>query len=119
MNAASPRRLCALADLEAIGSCEAALDDANRLRAVVVRHAGEVRACVNRCAHLGLPLNLTGNRFFDESGSFLVCGMHGARFRPSDGYCVGGPCAGDSLEALRVSVRDGAVWLDGAPRAAP
>jgi nitrite reductase/ring-hydroxylating ferredoxin subunit len=37
--------------------------------------------------------------------------MHGALFRPEDGFCVSGPCAGESLKQLKLELRDGAVWL--------
>jgi hypothetical protein len=51
------------------------------------------------------------DRFISADGGFIQCATHGARFRFEDGYCVGGPCAGQSLRALAVSVHNGAVWL--------
>lgn len=37
-------------------------------------------------------------------GFHLLCGTHGALFRPQDGYCVSGPCVGDSLEPVPISL---------------
>ena len=39
--------------------------------------------------------------WWDASGQ-LVCGIHGATFRPTDGHCTAGPCAGAALEPLIV-----------------
>ena len=36
-----------------------------------------------------------------------------ALFRPEDGYCVDGPCAGDSLAPAPVSLIDGMVTYSG------
>ena len=29
---------------------------------------------------------------WDPTGKFIVCSSHGARYQPSDGLCVSGPC---------------------------
>lgn len=70
-----------------------------------------VRGYVNACPHLGLPLNLSGDHFFDAEGRLLLCRMHGALFRPEDGVCVSGPCAGEALEPLKIALRNGTIWL--------
>ena len=49
---------------------------------------------------------------WDPSGRYLVCSSHGARYQPSDGLCVGGPCEGSHLKALPIEVQDGEVFLD-------
>ncbi len=40
---------------------------------------------------------------------FLACRNHGALFAVEDGFCVAGPCAGESLEPIAVEPR-GAGW---------
>jgi nitrite reductase/ring-hydroxylating ferredoxin subunit len=72
----------------------------------VVNHAGEVRAYVNRCPHVGTPLDLWPNEFLSDDGRLLVCSTHGALFEPATGRCVAGPCAGQGLEPLPLT-RDG------------
>ncbi len=72
----------------------------------VVRKDGGVHAYRNRCPHTGAPLEWTPDQFLDLDNSFVQCAMHGALFRVSDGYCLRGPCAGDSLMALPLK-RDG------------
>jgi len=72
----------------------------------VVRKEGGVHAYRNRCPHTGAPLEWMPDQFLDLDNSFVQCAIHGALFRVSDGYCLRGPCAGDSLTALPLK-RDG------------
>ena len=44
-------------------------------------------------------------------GDDLVCHRHGAQFAGGEGVCTYGPCAGDVLDSIDVTVRDGAVYL--------
>jgi nitrite reductase/ring-hydroxylating ferredoxin subunit len=74
------------------------------LPAFVVRYRGEVRAYLNQCAHRALELDIAPRRFFDMERKTLICATHGARYRPVDGACVGGPCAGTGL--IPVAVRE-------------
>ena len=74
-----------------------------------VNHEGRVCAYVNTCPHNGTPLDLWPNQFLDEDGSTLVCSTHGAFFAPDTGFCIAGPCAGDSLTSLPVRTEGGAV----------
>ena len=69
---------------------------------LVHRDGDAVRGYVNSCPHVGSPLDWAPDRFIALDGFHLACGTHGALFRPQDGYCVSGPCAGDSLEAVPV-----------------
>jgi nitrite reductase/ring-hydroxylating ferredoxin subunit len=74
---------------------------------------GEVRAYKNECRHLPMRLDDREPReLWDPSGSYLVCSSHGARYQPSDGLCVSGPCEGSHLKALPIEVNDGVIYLD-------
>ncbi len=108
---AKPWRICALADLDATGAKEFEFGVPRQFWGFVLRWGGAVHAYVNSCPHVGLPLNLSGDSFFDIDGKLLLCQMHGALFRPEDGVCVSGPCEGDALKRLAVELRDDAVWL--------
>ena len=77
-------------------------------RAFAVRHAGTVRAYLNRCTHIAMELDWQPNRVFDETGQWLVCASHGAVYRPDDGACAGGPCRGP-LVSIALSEVDGVV----------
>lgn len=79
------------------------------LVAFAVRHRGAVRAFVNRCPHRAAELDWLPGRFFDASGLYLVCSMHGALFEADTGACIAGPCAGAALEPLHCEEHDGRV----------
>ena len=111
VSGALPWRVCALADLDATGAKEFEYGDPRQFWGFVVRSEAGVRGYINACPHVGLPLNLSGDHFFDAEGKLLLCQMHGALFRPEDGFCVSGPCEGERLKPLKLDVRDGAVWL--------
>jgi nitrite reductase/ring-hydroxylating ferredoxin subunit len=83
------------------------------VRAFVVRWEGRLHAYVNQCRHQATELDWNEGEFFDESKQFLVCATHGALYRPSDGYCVAGPCAGSRLEAVEVREHRGDIWVEG------
>ena len=81
---------------------------------ILIRLAGdEVRAYKNECRHLPMKLDDREPReLWDRARRYIVCSSHGARYQPSDGLCVSGPCQGSHLKALPVEVHDGAVFLD-------
>ncbi len=78
----------------------------------VVHKAGTLAAYRNACPHTGAPLEWMPDRFLDMDNSFIQCALHGALFRVGDGYCLRGPCARQSLEALPVRLEDGRIWVD-------
>ena len=92
-----------------------------KARGVVVGHvqlllvrtdASVVHAYLNRCPHLGVPLQWQADRFLDEDGVFIRCASHGALFERETGLCVQGPCRGDSLWQIESRVEDDAVFID-------
>jgi nitrite reductase/ring-hydroxylating ferredoxin subunit len=80
---------------------------------VLVRRAGRVYAYKNRCPHTGVNLEWLPNQFFDSSGHYLQCSVHGAIFDVENGQCLRGPCAGDALAAVTVEERSGEIVLTG------
>ncbi len=81
--------------------------------AFAVRWRGTLHAYVNACPHQRLTLDFGDAVFFDDAGDALVCTHHGARFKPDDGACFEGPCAGSGLTRLALEVKDGALWCLG------
>lgn len=77
---------------------------------VVVDETGEVRAYLNECQHLPIPLDAGSREFLDDTTGHLRCSTHGALYRRDDGLCVRGPCRGRFLPALPVSV-DADGWI--------
>jgi nitrite reductase/ring-hydroxylating ferredoxin subunit len=77
----------------------------------VVNFEGALFAYVNRCAHVGTPLDLWPNDFFTGDGRFLIGATHGAIYRPETGECVAGPCVGRSLTPFPVTYIEGRIQV--------
>ncbi len=80
---------------------------AGRFHGFVVRRGEAAFGYVDRCPHMGLPLAQVLDQYM--AGDLVACSWHGALFRPEDGVCVGGPCAGARLTPWRVTVEDGTI----------
>lgn len=78
-------------------------------RAFVIRFEGRVQAYLNRCSHVAMEMDWQPDRFFDDSGRWLLCASHGAAYRPDTGDCAGGPCKG-ALIRIPVSEVGGVVF---------
>lgn len=90
---------------------EAVLDgDAESL--LLFRDGAQVRGWLNVCPHAGRRLDWAPGQFLRGKDGLLVCAAHGASFELVGGACVAGPCRGESLRAVPLMVRDGAVFLD-------
>jgi nitrite reductase/ring-hydroxylating ferredoxin subunit len=79
---------------------------------LVVHKASKVYAYRNSCPHTGINLEWQPDQFLDISQCYIQCSIHGALFHIEDGRCLRGPCAGDSLTALAVLIRDGQVLIE-------
>lgn len=78
------------------------------VRAFAIRFEGRVHAYLNRCTHVAMELDYQPDRFFDDTGQWLLCATHGAAYRPDTGECGGGPCRG-GLVKIELSEADGVV----------
>lgn len=104
--------LCRLADLEDPGSRSFLSGvGADEIRFFVVRQGMRVFAYLNHCPHTGASLDWLPGRMLSADGRRIQCALHLAQFRLNDGFCERGPCAGQTLTAVAVSVRDGRVLL--------
>jgi len=79
--------------------------------AFAVRFDGRVYGYINACAHVPVELDWMEGDFFDADQRYLICATHGARYEPSTGLCVIGPCRGARLRALKMVERDGQVFV--------
>jgi nitrite reductase/ring-hydroxylating ferredoxin subunit len=72
----------------------------------VIRKDGAVLGYEDSCPHAGWPLGMF-DAYLTRENDYILCRGHGALFRPLDGHCVSGPCAGDNLNPWPVEVRGG------------
>jgi nitrite reductase/ring-hydroxylating ferredoxin subunit len=112
--------LCASADL--LNSADAVpfqvLHWGRPSAAFAIRYQGQVYAYLNRCAHVPVEMDDQPNRFFDSTGHWLMCSMHGALYQPQTGACQGGPCRGGLLK-ISLFECDGVVHWHTAPNLKP
>ncbi len=76
-----------------------------RFHGFVVRKGKQVFGYADVCPHAGLPLAEELDDYMSSRGDMILCSWHGALFRIKDGYCVGGPCAGQRLTKWPVKVK--------------
>lgn len=103
-------RLCTLAELAVTGAKGLTLKDGREI--LIAESSAGPRAFLNSCPHNGVTLEILPDRFFNEDRTVLVCTAHGARFLPTSGLCVSGPCAGRSLTPISVRLEGDEVHLN-------
>jgi nitrite reductase/ring-hydroxylating ferredoxin subunit len=104
--------LCALADIADPGGRGFVVErDGEKQEIFVVRRGASVFGYANDCPHVGTPLDWQPDVFLNVDKTLIQCSTHGALFRIADGVCVEGPCRGDRLRAVRVTLVDGMVVL--------
>ena len=106
------REICTLADMPPDAARGFTLygDDDEKLELIIWRRGDALTGFVNQCPHMGLPLETFPDRFLSADGDALICSAHGARFH-FDGACFDGPCRGQNLRRVALSVRDGHIYL--------
>lgn len=97
--------LCRLADIADPGAKGFTWRDGDWLfHGFVVRRGDTVNGFIDRCPHAGMPLALFEDHYLTREKDLILCSSHGALFRPDNGLCIGGPCAGRSLWPWPVEV---------------
>ena len=81
-----------------------------RASLLVTKRAGVISVFLNRCPHAGYPLQRADGRVVVQQERYIVCPAHGASFELDTGACAGGPCNGEGLDRVAVTVRDG--WIE-------
>jgi nitrite reductase/ring-hydroxylating ferredoxin subunit len=105
--------ICRVDELSDPGSRAFSIGDGEwPLRGFIVRVGDAAFAYLNRCPHAGHPLNMRPDEFLNADRRFILCRSHGAMFEPTNGRCVAGPCAGQSLRSLPLRIETGLVILD-------
>ena len=80
---------------------------------IIIRWGKQVFGYVNRCPHDGVNLDWERNQFLDPNGIRLMCGKHGALFELGTGMCVEGPCKGQGLAPVALTVLDDDICVSG------
>jgi nitrite reductase/ring-hydroxylating ferredoxin subunit len=81
---------------------------------LVARVDRQWRAYANVCRHKAIPLDARGGTelgVMTDDRRHLLCDSHGALYKPADGLCVSGPCAGTHLFAFVVDEAENELRL--------
>jgi nitrite reductase/ring-hydroxylating ferredoxin subunit len=105
-------RICAVDELEEGTARKFEFKRGGRVvEGFAAQFKGEFVAYENVCRHIAISLDYGDNRFFSRDGRHFICQTHGAIYEPLSGLCVRGPCEGDRLKRLEITVADGVIWL--------
>lgn len=78
----------------------------------VVRQGARLFGWRNACPHYDRArMAWKKDQFLNAERTQIVCGAHGAMFTIDTGACTIGPCLGQSLTAVALAVRDGALFV--------
>ena len=109
--------LCKLEELEPDAGKELVINNGDDDGALwpfhmfVVRRGNSVWGYVNTCPHRHIPLNYFPDRFVSADKQFILCSNHGALFNFDDGNCIAGPCVGEVLQQVPITIRDDVVTI--------
>ena len=104
--------ICAVDEIPDNGARGFTLEiNSNEHEFFIVRTNDQLHGYINRCPHTGVNLNWKPDQFLNLDGDLIQCSTHGARFRIDDGYCVFGPCAGQSLKSVKLDIKEGRIFL--------
>ncbi|HXK28330.1 MAG TPA: Rieske 2Fe-2S domain-containing protein [Candidatus Binatia bacterium] len=82
-----------------------------RVDGFLVNDHGSFHAYVNRCRHMTTPLDFIRDQFLSEDRRHLMCYTHGALYEFATGFCIAGPCKGESLYRLPVRIDRGEIMV--------
>jgi len=105
--------LCKTTDIEDPGSKSFEVKIKRKTQSIFVVHKnGEFFAYYNKCPHTGASLEWLEHQFLDLDKALIQCATHDALFMIDSGECVAGPCVGDTLQNLKLSIQADEIHLD-------
>ncbi len=79
---------------------------------LVVRWAGRLHAYADACPHHQTPMAWRKDHYLNAAGDRIVCAAHGALFEIATGRCTLGPCLGECLTPIPLTLQaDGSVHI--------
>jgi nitrite reductase/ring-hydroxylating ferredoxin subunit len=77
----------------------------------VVRRGDRVYGYRDACPHWGgVPMAWRKDAYLNADGTRIVCAAHGAQFDVASGTCLLGPCLGQALDPIAVTLgKDGRI----------
>jgi nitrite reductase/ring-hydroxylating ferredoxin subunit len=83
---------------------------------LVVRRGNRLHAWRDACPHMsGAPMAWRKDEYLNAGRDRIMCSSHGAQFDIVTGICIVGPCVGQALKPLHLTVRGGTLFVDVGP----
>ena len=73
---------------------------------LAVRRGRRLFAYADACPHHGTPMAWRKDAYLNAGGDRIVCAAHGAQFEIDTGRCMLGPCLGDALTPVQLTILD-------------
>ena len=101
----NPVPLCRLDDI-AEGQARGFALPGQRHKAIVLRRGGRLIGWLDACPHYdgGTPMAWRSDAYLNGEGTHLACHSHGALFDMASGECVLGPCLGQRLTRVPLTI---------------
>jgi len=115
MNGSVPYRVCHLSELGTGSALGVDPEHCGRDTVFVVKKGERVFAYRDACPHYEGATTLPWRKdaYLDSTAEFIVCAAHGAEFEVETGLCVRGPCKGDVLTSVPLSIAsDGIIVIE-------
>jgi nitrite reductase/ring-hydroxylating ferredoxin subunit len=105
-------RLCHIDDLPDGDSRGFDPHASGRDTVLLVRQGRSLHGWRNSCPHHGTPMAWRKDAYLNAARDRIVCSAHGAQFEIHTGRCTLGPCLGQALTPVLLSIdNDGGVHL--------
>jgi nitrite reductase/ring-hydroxylating ferredoxin subunit len=103
-----PQRLCHSGDVAEGQARGFPAEAGGRRKVIVVRKDGRLHGWLDSCPHYegGTPMAWRSDAYLNGEGTHLACHSHGALFEIETGRCVLGPCLGQRLTPVELTVTD-------------
>lgn len=72
---------------------------------LVVRRGQQLHAYADSCPHHDTPMAWRKDQYLNAARDRIVCAAHGALFDIATGRCVLGPCLGDALTPVPLTLQ--------------
>jgi nitrite reductase/ring-hydroxylating ferredoxin subunit len=80
---------------------------------LVVRRGNRLHAWRDACPHIdGVPMAWRKDEYLNAGRDRIVCSAHGALFDIVTGVCTLGPCIGQALQPLQLTVRGDTLFVE-------
>ncbi|MEM7304152.1 MAG: Rieske (2Fe-2S) protein, partial [Pseudomonadota bacterium] len=60
--------------------------------------------------HNSAALDWAPDQFLDYDNEYIQCANHGALFELHNGYCIYGPCSGQSLQPIKIEIKNDLIF---------